>query len=84
MPTPAALSSLAAVGLLRSELFCDSIEPIHIADYENSVAAFLANSGRKVSVVFESADAVLASKTPMPDAVRKSRCVRGLLQGSSS
>lgn len=37
------------------------------------VAAFLANSGRKVSVVFESADAVLASKTPMPDAVRKSR-----------
>lgn len=39
-----------------------------------SVAAFLANQGRKVSVVFEKADAVIASKTPVPEFVRKSRC----------
>lgn len=40
-----------------------------------SVAAFLANQGRKVSVVFDKADAVIASKTPVPEFIRKSRYV---------
>ena len=41
----------------------------------SSVAAFLANQGRRVSVVFEKADAVIASKTPVPEFIRKSRYV---------
>lgn len=36
-------------------------------------AAFLANNGRKVTVVFETADAVVASSSPLPDFIRKSR-----------
>ena len=39
----------------------------------SSVAAFLANQGRRVSVVFETADAILAAKTPVPELIRKSR-----------
>ncbi|EKM52447.1 uncharacterized protein PHACADRAFT_211704 [Phanerochaete carnosa HHB-10118-sp] len=36
-------------------------------------AAFLANQGRKVSVVFETADAVIATQSPVPEVIRKSR-----------
>ncbi|KAG5728376.1 Dimethylaniline monooxygenase [N-oxide-forming] 2 [Termitomyces sp. T112] len=37
------------------------------------VSAYLANAGRKVTVVFETADAFLAYKKPLPDFIRKSR-----------
>ncbi|KAH0584375.1 hypothetical protein H2248_009914 [Termitomyces sp. 'cryptogamus'] len=37
------------------------------------VSAYLANAGRKVTVVFETADAFLAYKYPLPDFIRKSR-----------
>ncbi|KAJ6471197.1 FAD/NAD-P-binding domain-containing protein [Mycena vulgaris] len=37
------------------------------------MAAYLANEGRKVAVVFESADAFLASPRPLPEFIRKSR-----------
>ncbi|KAK7048544.1 FAD /NAD-P-binding domain-containing protein [Favolaschia claudopus] len=37
------------------------------------MAAYLANQGRKVKVVFEMADAILASPSPLPAFVRKSR-----------
>ncbi|GLB35449.1 putative pyridine nucleotide-disulphide oxidoreductase [Lyophyllum shimeji] len=36
-------------------------------------AAYLANAGRKVTVVFETADAILAVSKPLPDFIRKSR-----------
>ncbi|KAH8989242.1 FAD/NAD-P-binding domain-containing protein [Lactarius akahatsu] len=36
-------------------------------------AAFLANEGRPVTVIFRIADAFLASPNPLPDAIRKSR-----------
>ncbi|KAF7365012.1 FAD /NAD-P-binding domain-containingprotein [Mycena venus] len=37
------------------------------------MAAYLANEGRKVTVVFKTADAFLASPTPLPEFIRKSR-----------
>ncbi|KAJ7132974.1 FAD/NAD-P-binding domain-containing protein [Mycena filopes] len=37
------------------------------------MAAYLANEGRKVTVVFEKADAFLASPRPLPGFIRKSR-----------
>ncbi|KAG6890392.1 hypothetical protein C0992_001783, partial [Termitomyces sp. T32_za158] len=37
------------------------------------VSAYLANAGRKVTVVFETADTFLAYKKPLPDFIRKSR-----------
>ncbi|KAJ7784353.1 FAD/NAD-P-binding domain-containing protein [Mycena metata] len=37
------------------------------------MAAYLANEGRKVTVVFETADAFLASPMPLPGFIRKSR-----------
>lgn len=37
------------------------------------MAAYLASQGRRVTVVFETADSFLASKKPLPDFVRKSR-----------
>lgn len=40
-----------------------------------SISAYLANAGRKVTVVFETADAFLAYKKPLPDFIRKSRFV---------
>ncbi|KAL0575359.1 hypothetical protein V5O48_006610 [Marasmius crinis-equi] len=36
-------------------------------------AAYLANAGRKVTVVFETTDAFIASKIPLPDFIRRSR-----------
>ncbi|KAJ7147149.1 FAD/NAD-P-binding domain-containing protein [Mycena crocata] len=39
------------------------------------MAAYLANEGRKVSVVFETADAFLASPAPLPEFIRKSRAL---------
>ncbi|KAJ7245011.1 hypothetical protein B0H12DRAFT_1235946 [Mycena haematopus] len=38
-----------------------------------SMAAYLANAGKKVTVVFTKADAFLASSTPLPGFIRKSR-----------
>ncbi|KAH8977440.1 hypothetical protein EDB86DRAFT_2837858 [Lactarius hatsudake] len=38
-----------------------------------NAAAFLANEGRPVTVIFRTADAFLASPKPLPDAIRKSR-----------
>ncbi|KAF4580716.1 hypothetical protein EYR38_003002 [Pleurotus pulmonarius] len=37
------------------------------------IAAYLTNEGRKVSVVFERADAVLGVTSPLPDFIRRSR-----------
>ncbi|KAJ7505110.1 FAD/NAD-P-binding domain-containing protein [Mycena galericulata] len=37
------------------------------------MAAYLANEGRKVTLVFETADAFLASPSPLPEFIRKSR-----------
>jgi len=37
------------------------------------IAAYLTNSGRKVSLVFDQTDIFLASPTPMPDYIRRSR-----------
>ncbi|KAL0960490.1 hypothetical protein HGRIS_005530 [Hohenbuehelia grisea] len=37
------------------------------------IAAYLANEGRKVTVVFEQTDAVLAVTSPLPDFIRRSR-----------
>ncbi|KZT54410.1 FAD/NAD(P)-binding domain-containing protein [Calocera cornea HHB12733] len=37
------------------------------------ISAYLANRGRKVSVVFESTDAILAYPIPLPDFIRRSR-----------
>ncbi|KAJ6585199.1 FAD/NAD(P)-binding domain-containing protein [Mycena capillaripes] len=37
------------------------------------MAAYLANEGRKVTIVFETADAFLASPRPLPGFIRKSR-----------
>ena len=38
-----------------------------------SAAAYLANRDRKVSVIFETADVALASSSPLPEFIRKSR-----------
>ena len=40
-----------------------------------SAAAFLANRGIRVSLLFETSDAVVASAIPLPDCVRRSRSV---------
>ncbi|KAF7346580.1 FAD /NAD-P-binding domain-containingprotein [Mycena sanguinolenta] len=45
-----------------------------------SIAAYLANAGKKVTVVFKTADAFLASPMPLPDFIRKSR-VLSILAG---
>ncbi|KAG6867950.1 hypothetical protein C0993_009201 [Termitomyces sp. T159_Od127] len=37
------------------------------------ISTYLANAGREVTVVFETADAFLAYKNPLPDFIRKSR-----------
>lgn len=37
------------------------------------IAAYLTNENRKVSVVFERADAVLGVTSPLPDFIRRSR-----------
>ncbi|KAJ6508501.1 FAD/NAD-P-binding domain-containing protein [Mycena sanguinolenta] len=37
------------------------------------IAAYLANAGKKVTMIFKTADAFLASPTPLPDFIRKSR-----------
>lgn len=38
-----------------------------------SIAAYLANKGRRVSVVFDTADSFMAVSRPLPDFIRKSR-----------
>lgn len=40
----------------------------------SSIAAYLANEGRKVTLVFEKTDAILAVTSPLPEFIRKSRC----------
>ncbi|KAJ4474823.1 FAD/NAD-P-binding domain-containing protein [Lentinula aciculospora] len=47
------------------------------------IAAYLANKGVKVSVVFETADAFLAVSSPLPDAIRRSRFLSILSPHSS-
>jgi hypothetical protein len=44
------------------------------------MAAYLANEGRKVTVVFETADAFLASPRPLPEFIRKSRHVLDVIE----
>jgi hypothetical protein len=46
---------------------------MRVPDDPYSIAAYLANEGRKVTVVFETTDAILAVPTPLPDFIRKSR-----------
>ncbi|OBZ73499.1 hypothetical protein A0H81_06151 [Grifola frondosa] len=45
----------------------------HDIAFPPSIAAYLANEGRNVTVVFETTDAFLASTKPLPDFIRKSR-----------
>jgi hypothetical protein len=53
---------------LQFNPFCFVINPLPF-----SMAAYLANEGRKVTIVFETADAFLASPRPLPAFIRKSR-----------
>ncbi|KAJ7643962.1 FAD/NAD-P-binding domain-containing protein [Roridomyces roridus] len=47
------------------------------------MAAYLANKGRKVTIVFETADAFIASPIPLPAFIRKSRLL-AIMAGSVS
>ena len=44
-----------------------------MADFDPSIAAFLANEGRKVTVVTPNFDSFVAGKKELPDFIRKSR-----------
>ncbi|KAF8585481.1 hypothetical protein K439DRAFT_1045230 [Ramaria rubella] len=53
----------------------DSIVVVGCGKSGQEIAAYLATEGRKVTVVFESTNAVLAATRPLPDFLRKSRCL---------
>ncbi|RDB24143.1 Dimethylaniline monooxygenase [N-oxide-forming] 2 [Hypsizygus marmoreus] len=56
----------------------DSIVIVGGGKSAQDIAAYLTNAGRKVTVVFETTDTVIAVPRPMPDFLRKSRLL-GLL-----
>ncbi|KAF8588578.1 FAD/NAD(P)-binding domain-containing protein [Ramaria rubella] len=53
----------------------DSIVVVGCGKSGQDIAAYLTTEGRKVTVVFDSTNAVLAATRPLPDFLRKSRCL---------
>ncbi|KIJ54017.1 hypothetical protein M422DRAFT_201119 [Sphaerobolus stellatus SS14] len=51
----------------------DSVVIVGGGKSAQDISAYLASKGRKVTVVFEVTDAVLAATSPLPDFIRKSR-----------
>ncbi|KAI0058583.1 FAD/NAD-P-binding domain-containing protein [Artomyces pyxidatus] len=66
------LSTVKSVGTEGRDA-ADSVVIVGGGKSAQDVAAYLANEGRKVTVVYDTLDCFLASTKPMPDFVRKSR-----------
>ncbi|KAG7096524.1 hypothetical protein E1B28_003953 [Marasmius oreades] len=60
-------------GLLKSSEDSGHIVIVGGGKSAQDNAAYLANAGRKVTVVYDSTDAFLAAKKPLPDFIRRSR-----------
>ncbi|KAF8171963.1 FAD/NAD-P-binding domain-containing protein [Mycena galopus ATCC 62051] len=96
IPKPLSVESAKQAGfqgpVIHSKYFASQLntilEPNHISivvvgggKSAQDMAAYLANEGRKVTVVFKTADAFLAGSKPLPEFIRKSRLL-SILSGS--